>query len=238
MHLQVLYDSSSLGKRDVLCILNNICLSCTWNDEATKSKSENDLLWRWILTGCSEELYAALWIRNGTAGQTPVSEVKRGWTVQNKQAGWCHPLMGTSVQTEERSCEEVPQDVCEREPDRDREMARGQGRVRWKGIWWGARCQTFTAMSLLEQWKGRTQPSPAYRGTHREAILISTRKKDAVAQWLVNLQPSWFNEAWASFLLLILLSGRKKSEGRKHNLFTWHMSSAVYFVLPQLTIVS
>lgn len=48
---------------------------------------------------------------DSTVGQTPV---KWSSTEQNKQAGWCHSIMGTLVQTEEWSWEQVPEDAGDR----------------------------------------------------------------------------------------------------------------------------
>lgn len=104
------------------------------------------------------------------AQQVRHQAVKWRWTVQNKQAGWCRSLMGTSVQTEEWSWEGVPWDAKEREPDRDWERGeeRREGGMRWRGIQQGAHCQTFTTPSLLKQCKVRAGAKVCVkRNTHR-----------------------------------------------------------------------
>lgn len=57
--------------------------------------------------------------------------VKWSWTVQNKQAGWCRSLMGTSVRTGEEL--RGGPSGCARENQREKEEG-GEGGTRWKGI--------------------------------------------------------------------------------------------------------
>lgn len=83
--------------------------------------------------------------------------VKWSWTVQNKQAGWCRSLMGTSVRTGEEL--RGGPSGCARENQR-------QGGGRRKERDGRAYSQTFTAPSLLKQSKERAGPMPACRAAH------------------------------------------------------------------------
>lgn len=88
----------------LFCILNSTMLSFTLHD-ASQTNAGN-------VQGCSVTAvvlsHEVVLFESEMAPQVRHQAVKWSSTVQNKQAVWCHSLMGTSVQTEEWSWEEVP----------------------------------------------------------------------------------------------------------------------------------
>lgn len=140
-----------------------------------------------------------------TAQQVRHQAVKWSWTEQNKQAGWCHSLMGTSVQTEEWSWEEVPKDARERESQTEREREREGRRERREGC--GGRGfsegRTARPLQLLHYWSSaKGEEGCVQRNTQwGNPVHPHTSKTARQHGCGVDLQPSGFDEARVFFLV-------------------------------------